>query len=135
MILGVASECLSRVRDACGWLSLGRVSRSGDSLERVSPRKDIMDWCEPRGSPRRTVPVSQERKGRPRSGGGRACGIEGEVKTHLPVLIFRSEGGSRFERSVRDWETSIGGPKMLPSSRYHEWKEFGETACNLVMMG
>lgn len=123
MILGVERECRRRVRAACGWFSDGRVSRSGESLARVLLRKVLIDSGEPSGSPRRVMPLSQEEKGMFCRGVGMLCserGGDGEVREHLAMLMLRSAAGNWWSRWTSTVETSSGGPKALPSSKYQE---------------
>ena len=127
----MAKECKS----CCGWFRLGRVSRSGESLLRVELRKTLIDWVEPRGRPNRVVPLSQGEKGMCVSGNGSAEGVDTEVRMHFSSLTFRSVGRRRERSCWKARETSSGGPKMLPSSRYHEWKELGERWGREEMMG
>ena len=134
MILGVERECRRRVRAACGWLRLGRVSRRGDSLLSAELRKELMESGEPRGRPSRVVPFSHGEKGMCLSGSGKD-GDDGEERMHFSELTFRSVGWSCSRRCWKACATSIGGPKMFPSSRYQEWKEWGATEGRDEMMG
>ena len=135
VILGVERECRRRVRAACGWFRLGSVSSSGESLVRVEVRNDITAWGEARGRPSRVVPSSQVEKGMWCKWSGRDKGVVGEVRIHLPALTLRSVGWSWSRRCWKAWETSLGGPKIFPSSRYQEWKEWGAMEGREEMMG
>lgn len=111
------------------------MSRSGESLVSVELRKEWIERGEPNGRPSMMVPFSQGEKGIWLRESGREDGVVGEERTHFSAFILRSAGCSCSERCWSARDISLGGPKIFPSSKYHEWKELGARLGRDVMMG
>ena len=96
------------------------MSRSGESLWRVEHRNEWIDDGEPIGRPSKVVPFSHEDKGMCCKLLGSDNGVVGDEMMHFSALMLRSVGCSLSRSSWNASDTSVGGPKMFPSSRYQE---------------